>query len=104
MPNIFTCDPGWLERLKATQEKVIVTGWCGSDENCNKWVEGLAKLEEEGVPIFVCDIDSCPSIADKLGVKKGGETVIFAHGEEKGRLMPSDNLEGDLETVRGLTK
>lgn len=103
-PNIFTCDPGWLEKLKSTQEKVVIAGWCGGDEKCNAWLEKLAELENEGVPVFVIDRDSCPQIAEKILITGPGQTVVFAHGEEKGRLTPSDNLEGDLETVRGLTK
>ena len=105
MPNVFTCDPGWLEKLKASQEKVVIAGWCGDDEKCNQWLEKLAKLEEEGIPVFIIDKDSCPAIAEKIQVTEPGQTVVFVHGEEKGRLTPSgNNLENDLETVRELTK
>ena len=102
-PNIFSCDPGWLKRLTDSQEKVVVTGWCGGDEKSNEWLEKLAKLEDEGIPVFVCDKDSCPSIAESIKLVKPGETVVFNKGEEKGRLVPGDDFDSDLKKVKELT-
>lgn len=103
MPNIFSCDPHWLEKLQSEQEKVVVAAWCGGDEKCNRWMEKLAELEAEGIPVFVIDSDSCPAIAEKAGLKPG-EVVVFNQGEEKGRVEPGDNLDEDLKRVREITE
>ena len=61
-------------------------------------------MEKEGIPIFVIDKDSCPAIAEKVGVGNPGETVVFSEGEEAGRLQPSEDLDQDLKKVRELTE
>ncbi len=104
MPNIWTCDLGWFERLKSQTDKVVIASWCGGDEKCNEWLERLAKIEEEGIPVFVIDKDSCPSIAESVKVTSPGETVVFSGGEEKGRVVPGDDFESDLRRVRELTE
>lgn len=48
MPNIWTCDPDWFDKLTSSMDKVVIAGWCGGDEKCNEWLERLAKLESEG--------------------------------------------------------
>lgn len=103
MPNIFTCDPQWVEKLKKGEDKVIVAVWCGSDEKCNRWLEKLAQMEEPGKPVFVIDMDSCPQVAESLGVK-AGETIVFNKGEEKGRVALSDDIEGDIAKVKEYSK
>ena len=103
-PNIFSCDPEWFKKLKDSQEKVVIASWCGGDEKCNQWLEKLAKLENEGLPVFVCDINSCPSIAESIKVTSPGETVVFSGGEEKGRLVPGEDFESDLKRVKELAE
>lgn len=90
MPNVFSCDPKWLDHLKEEQENVVVIGYCGGDEKCNEFIEEVAKLEKEGIPVFVVDKDSCPDIAAKVGLQNPGDTVIFSKGVETGRLTPAD--------------
>ncbi len=102
-PNIFSCDPEWFNKLRNEQPKVIVAVWGGEDEKVNKWLERLQEFEDKGVPVFVCDSRSCPSIAEKLGATQPGETIVFTAGSEKGRLSPGDDIEGSIEKVKGLT-
>lgn len=105
MPNIFTCDAEWLEKLKKEQPKVVVALWKKEGgENINKWLETLQKLEHEGTPVFVCDGDSCPGISEKLGTNEAGETIVFSQGIEKGRVKPGENIEESLSKVKELMK
>jgi hypothetical protein len=103
-PQIFTCDPEWLSKLKDEQPKVVVALWTGQDENVNKWLEQLQKIEDEDVPVFVCDAVSCGAIKETLGANEGGETIVFRQGKEVGRLKPSENIEADIARVREFTK
>ncbi len=89
-PNIFSCDPKWLDHLKEGQENVVVVGYCGGDEKCNAFIEEVAKLEKEGIPVFILDKDSCPDLAAKVGLQNPGDTVIYSKGVESGRLTPAD--------------
>lgn len=102
MPNIFTCDSAWFTKLIEEQPKAIVALWAGEDEKVNQWLEKLQALEDEGIPVFVCDVQSCPGIAEKLGAKGGGETIVFQHGEEKGRITPAEDFEAELSKVKEL--
>lgn len=105
MPNIFSCSPEWFEKLRAEQPKVVVATWSEkSSKKNNEWLEKLQGLEKEGIPVFVCDGDSCKSILEKLGTQGDGETIVFDHGVEKGRLTPGDDFEGDLSKVKEMTK
>ena len=100
-PNIFSCSAEWFEKLKDEQPRVIVATWSEEGgEKLNEWLERLQKFEDEGVPVFVCDIESCPSIAEKLGARGGGETIVFERGVEKGRLSPGQDLEAELARVK----
>ena len=104
MPNIWSCDAAWFEKLKNEQPKVIVAVWDRESESdkVNEWLEKLQKFEDEGTPVFVCD-KSCPGIVEKLGAKEGGETIVYAKGIEKGRLLhPSEDIEGSLSKVKEL--
>ncbi|MDD5045371.1 MAG: hypothetical protein PHI12_06695 [Dehalococcoidales bacterium] len=104
-PNVFSCSAEWFEKLKAEQPKVVVATWSEkAGAKNNKWLERLQELEKEGIPIFVCDGDSCKSILDKIGTQGAGETIVFGHGVEKGRLMPGENLEDDLGKVKEMTR
>ncbi len=102
-PNIFSCDPKWFEKLKTDQKDVVVVGWCGDDEKCNAYVEEIAKLEARGIPVFVIDKDSCPTIAEQVGVKSAGETVVFHNGEEVGRLTP-ESIETAVQQIEDKMK
>lgn len=100
MPNIFSCNTEWFERLKEDQPKVVIAAWKEGNDRLNEWLEKLQKLEDEGVAVFVVDGDSCPSIIEKIGTKEDGETIVFENGVEKGRLTPSEDLEAELEKVK----
>lgn len=102
MPNIFSCSTEWFDKLSKEQPKVIIATWKEGNEKINEWLEKLQKLEDEGVSVFVVDTESCPGIAEKLGAKEGGETIVFEHGEEKGRVIPGEDLESELAKVREL--
>lgn len=104
MPNIFSCSADWFKKLKDEQEKVVIATYQDSGgDKVNEWLEKLQKLEEEGVPVFVVDCDSCPKIAESIGVKEVGETIVLAHGVEKGRVSPGEDIEGNLNKVKELT-
>ena len=103
MPNIWSCDAEWFIKLRDEQPKVVVAMWSGDDERVNEWLEKLQAIEKEDVPVFVCDIQSCPAIGEKIGAKEGGETIIFKHGVETGRLAPGEDLETELAKVREMT-
>lgn len=99
MPNVWSCSTEWFEQMVKDQEKVVVTTWREKEsEKINEMLEKLAKLEEEGTPIFVIDLDSCPAIGAKLGLKEAGETIVFELGKEKGRTK----LEEGIEKVKAL--
>ncbi len=102
MPNVFSCDAAWFERLRADQSKVVVAAW-SEKTGQNEWLERLQKLEIEGIPVFVIDCDSCESIAVQVGVK-AGETVVFANRRETGRLTPGEDLDKNLGEVREMVK
>ncbi len=104
MPNIFSCDPEWFDKLvKETPKAVIATWNKAGGEQTNKWLERLEKLENEGIPVFVCDGDSCKNITDKLGAKESGETIVFQNGKEVGRLAPGQDSESDFNKVKEMT-
>ena len=102
MPNVFSCDPGWLEKLKKGQDKLVVATWKEGSPGADKYIESLQKLEDQGIPVFVCDAQSCPQLAESLKTKESGETVVFSKGKEVGRLKPGSNTEDDLAKVRGM--
>jgi hypothetical protein len=103
-PNVFSCNPAWLEKLKAEQSKLVVTTWSENGRSINNaWLEKLEKLEAEGTAVFVCD-ESCKAIIDKLGTKTDGETIVFKHGVESGRLTPGDDLDKNLSEVREMVR
>ena len=103
-PNIFSCSAAWFEKLSQEQAKVVVAVWSESGgPKTNEWLERLQKLEAEGTPVFVCDGDSCPSIAQQINAK-AGETVVLEHGQEKARLTPGEDLEAELTKVREWTR
>lgn len=102
-PNIFSCSAEWFEKLKDDQARVVIATWKeGAGDKANEWLERLQKLEDEGLPVFVVDTTSCPDIAERLGAKESGETIIFAQGVEKGRLAPGEDAEADLARVKEL--
>jgi hypothetical protein len=102
MPNIFTCDQEWFLKLKDEQPKVIVTLYRGEDDKLNEWLEKLNGLEDSGTALFVIHEGSCGSaMADKLGLKQDGETIVFKKGQEVGRLTP-DDIEASLSKVKEL--
>lgn len=104
MPNIFSCSTEWFEKLKDDQARVIIATWKErGGEKVNEFLERLQALEDEGIPVFVVDCDSCPTIAEKLKVTEDGEAIVFAHGVEKGRLTPKEDIEGSLKMVKELT-
>ena len=90
-----------MKRLTESHDKVVVATWqeSGGVEN-NAWVEKLSALEESGVPVFVCDGDSCPEIAKQLGSTKPGETIVFQKGKEIGRVIPTADSLDDIAKVR----
>lgn len=104
MANVFSCSDEWFKKLAKEQPKVVVAVWSeASGAKTNEWLERLQKLEDEGVPVFVCDGDSCPAIAEHIGAK-AGETVVLEHGVEKARLTPGEDLDVELGKVREWTK
>ena len=103
MPQIWSCDAEWYDKLKNEQEKVVVAVWSSHDEKVNPYLEKLQVLEDENIPVFIVDKDSCGSVAEKIGAKPG-ETVIFKGGKEVGRVTLGENIEADIEKVRELTK
>jgi hypothetical protein len=104
MPNIFSCDADWFIKLKDEQPKVIVAVWAGEDEKVNNWLENLQKFEDKGVPVFVCDTRSCPTIAERLGAKEAGETIVFNKGIEKGRIVPTEKIEENIQKLSELVQ
>jgi len=103
MPNVFSCSTEWFEKLSKEQPRVIIATWKEGSDKVNEWLEKLQKLEDEGVPVFVVDTESCPAIAAKLETKEGGETIVFEHGEERGRVTPGEDLEEGIAKVKELT-
>lgn len=102
MPNIFSCDPGWLEKLKKGQDKVVIATWKEGSPGVDRYLESLQQLEDQGIPVFVVDATSCPKIADSLNTKESGETVVFSKGKEVGRLTPGGNPSDDLAKVKDM--
>jgi hypothetical protein len=109
MPNVFSCNDQWFNRLKGEQPKVVIATWreAGGEKvsggKLNEFLERLQKFEDEGVPVFVVDCDSCPTIAEQLKVTEGGETVVFTGGVERGRTVPTDEgIEASLTEVKFL--
>jgi hypothetical protein len=101
MPSVFTCSPGWARQLLKDQTKVVIATWSEKDSGrLNEWLEKINKLEDEGIPVFVVDCDSCPSIEQELGVKEPGETLIYREGKEAGRLTPGESLDESLSKVK----
>jgi len=104
MPSVFTCSPDWARQLLKDQPKVVIATWSEKDsEKINEWLEKINKLEDEGIPVFVIDCDSCPRIGEELGVKEPGETLIYKEGAETGRLTPGEDLEAELAKVKEMT-
>ncbi len=105
MTNVFSCDPEWFDKLLKEQPTAVVAKWNKADAaKTNEWLEKLQKLEDTGVPIFVCDGDSCQTITDKIGAKDSGDTIVFKGGKEVGRLAPSSDLQGSLDKVRDMVE
>lgn len=105
MPNVFSCNPEWFKRLKDEQPNVVVAMWSSQDaDRTNKWLERLQLLEDENIPVFVCDLDSCPDIAEIVGASKSGETIVFRDGKEEARLEPSEDVERDIEKVKKIIR
>ncbi len=104
MPNIFSCSDEWFNKLAKGEPKVVVAVWSESGgPKTNDWLERLQQLEKEGTPVFVCDGDSCPAIAQRINAK-AGETVVLEHGVEKSRLTPGEDLDAELGKVREMTR
>jgi len=101
MPNIWSCDPAWFKQMVKKEEKVAVVVWSG--EKDNDYVKKMEELEKQGVPVFVCDSRTCGPIVEKLGLKDGGETIVFEKGVEKGRVISSEDVEGNFKRVQELT-
>jgi|GEM_PF-4051935 thioredoxin-like negative regulator of GroEL len=106
MPNIFTCNPGWVDDLKNKEEKVVIATWSEKGgAPLNDFLEKLQSLEQSGVPVYVVDCDACKGIADKLGVKEAGETVVFKKGVEVGRMEnPAANVDDSFAKVKGMVE
>jgi hypothetical protein len=101
MPNIWSCDPDWFEQMVQKEEKVAVVVWSGAKDN--EYLNKMGELEKQGIPVFVCDSRTCGPIAERLGLKEGGETIVFERGVEKGRVIPSEDAEGNFKRVQELT-
>ena len=102
MPNVFSCDPGWLNQMKKEHETVIIAVYSGMDKGSFPFLEKLAEIENSSTPVFIVDKDSCPLIAQMIGANFAGEAIVLKGGEEKGRVMPSDNTEEDLAKLKEL--
>jgi sulfur relay (sulfurtransferase) complex TusBCD TusD component (DsrE family) len=89
--------------MKDSEKKVVVTTWSEKGGgNLNQFLERLQVLEKEGVPVYICDMDSCRGVAEELGIKNPGETVVYQQGAEKGRLDSSGDADTAIAEIKKL--
>lgn len=98
MPNIATCDSEWNRKQIADQKEVVVVAW-SKDLNMNPLTEKLADLENDKIPVFVCDLDSCSNLTDSLGLRPG-EVAVYKFGKEVGKIASTADSSDDIVKVR----
>jgi hypothetical protein len=98
MPNVFSCDPKWTQKLVNDQEKVVLVAW-SEKSDMNGLTEKLAELESSGLPVMVVDTDACPVTAEAMNLKPG-EVAVYRSGAEVGRVVSSPDIIGDITKIR----
>jgi thioredoxin 1 len=103
--NVITLsDASFDEEVLASGTAVLVdftATWCGPCKQLAPIVEKLADETVGKYKVAKVDIDDCPGIARKFGIKSVPTVMVFKGGEKKAQHVGATNKETLLKLLEG---
>ena len=78
--------------------------WCGPCNNLAPTIEKLAKEYEGKAAVCTCNIDECPELVSKSGIRNIPTLFFYKNGEFQNRLVGSVREDSIKECLDGIIK
>jgi thioredoxin-like negative regulator of GroEL len=105
----LSCDLSrFREQISGLQRIAIV--FLGKEcRPCEPFLEALSEAEAEGylgmdVAVVAVDDPQCDALAEELGVEDLPTVVVYARGQEVGRVTPTGNYKEDIAKIIDLSE
>lgn len=74
--------------------------WCGPCKKQSEILIELSNLKKDTLKVLKVDVDDCPNLASKFGIRNLPTLILFRNGQLTGKKIGLTSLNSLLELVK----